>query len=137
MTQLAGFVIGISLTNFLNQIYFRLEVPPAQLARMQTRQAIEYIKYVMILRDMTSVYTIGSGLCSIRSYNSSLFGRSPRTYGTRSDKILLLRPNGTRRYSDYSRSVGPTAPLHAPPRAPCLKAQLAGRRPVSPPFYVK
>jgi hypothetical protein len=45
MTQLAGFVIGISLTSFLNQIYFRREVPPAQLARMRTRQAIEYIKY--------------------------------------------------------------------------------------------
>jgi hypothetical protein len=39
----------------------------------------------MILRDMTSVYTIGSGLCSIRSHNSSLFGRSPRACGTRSD----------------------------------------------------
>jgi hypothetical protein len=35
--------IGISLTNFLSQIYF-LDLPPAQLARMQTRQAIEYIK---------------------------------------------------------------------------------------------
>jgi hypothetical protein len=46
MTQLAGFVIGISLTNFLNQIYF-LDLPPAQLARMQTRQAIEYIKILL------------------------------------------------------------------------------------------
>jgi hypothetical protein len=41
MTQLAGFVIAY-LFNF-NQIYF--PVSPAQLARMQTRQAVEYIKY--------------------------------------------------------------------------------------------
>jgi hypothetical protein len=39
------FCYSISLTSFLNQIYFQLEVPPAQLARMRPRQAIEYIKY--------------------------------------------------------------------------------------------
>jgi hypothetical protein len=32
----------------------------------------------MILRDMTSVYTIGSGFCAIMSQNSKSFGRSPR-----------------------------------------------------------
>jgi hypothetical protein len=50
-----------------------------------------YLPPVMILRDMTSVYSVGSGLCSIMSHNSSLLVQS-QGRGTRPDNVV--RPCG-------------------------------------------
>jgi hypothetical protein len=131
MTQLAGFVIGISLTN-PNQIYFR-EVPPAQLARMRSRQAIEYVKYFS--RALTGpaviVTTLDPRAPARRPNWPALAPSSPFFYvkGRLIDCLKnYLRPWAQARGHNQMHMAGvPTSDILSAPSAPFVSpaAQLA------------
>jgi hypothetical protein len=64
----------------------------------------------MILRDMTGIYTIGSGLCSIRLHNSSLLG-DPKGRAEPGLTLIQTRGAGLRASAQNPTQPGPSRSL--------------------------